>query len=64
MRSSSFATEIDVEFLDPARPPLGRDDGRLAGNMSTDDWHLSPDGYEILARWLRESGGAFAQILD
>ncbi len=46
-------------FVATNRPPLVDDLGRLDGDHSQDDLHLSERGYDVLAAWLR---AAFAPL--
>ena len=45
-------------FISTMRPPLAEPSGRLAKAMSDDGQHLNDAGYEVLARWIADEGGA------
>lgn len=55
--------ELGAVFVPTDRAPLTGEDGGLALELSTDDLHLSPEGYRVLAGWLRAEGGAVGALL-
>jgi lysophospholipase L1-like esterase len=49
---------MGVTFVDTARAPLTNPAGSLSAELATDRWHLSGEGYGILAEWLLEASPA------
>lgn len=56
-------TRPGTDFLPLARPPVSSRDGRLADELSADRLHLGPEGYRVLAGWIRERGGEVGRKL-
>ena len=52
-----------TDFLPLARPPLSSPGGTLAEELSADRLHLGPEGYRVVAGWIRERGGAVGRRL-
>lgn len=50
-------------FVRTDRPPIRAPDGSLAPQCAADRLHLNAAGYEALAGWLREEGGAVGRLL-
>jgi lysophospholipase L1-like esterase len=59
----SLAANRGVAFVRTNRPPLMDETGRLPRSLSADGEHLNDAGYEILARWVAEDGGAATAAL-
>jgi lysophospholipase L1-like esterase len=58
-----LARARSVIFVRTHRPPLVTDAGALAEALTTDRYHLNDAGYEHLARWIVEDGGAVGALL-
>jgi len=58
-----LARENALTFLPTDRPPLCNSDGCLSESLSSDELHLGPEGYRVLARWLVTEGGEAGRAL-
>jgi lysophospholipase L1-like esterase len=59
----AFALENGAVFVKTNRPPLADEKGDLPESLSVDRFHLNPEGYRVLAKWLKEDGGAVGEML-
>lgn len=59
----ALALERGLAFVDTARAPMRDATGSLPEALSADRLHLGDEGYRVLARWLREDGGAACERL-
>ncbi|MBK7642252.1 MAG: hypothetical protein IPJ19_04270 [Planctomycetes bacterium] len=58
-----LARENALTFVETARGPIEGLDGLLVESLSTDELHLNPEGYRVLARWLITEGGETGRAL-
>lgn len=52
-----------VAWITVDRPPITTASGALSPELSADRLHLAPAGYEVLAGWILQDGGALADLL-
>jgi hypothetical protein len=58
------ACEVEgATFVSTDRAPLTGPDGTLALALSTDELHLSREGYRVVAGWLLAEGGEVGELL-
>ncbi len=60
---ASLAEQFELAFVSTARPPITTETGSLNPACAADHLHLTPAGYEPLARWLQEDGGKVGALL-